>query len=388
MIRVVPKPAVTKTQASQHLVDGDRRGDREVTPRPAAIPDGVLLDTLASSLLPAFRARTGIVCRLNVSAGWPRHLPDTASALLYRLVNAALADIESDPRQVHQIQVSLDTSGSNLIVSISDDGRYLARPARGRRGSSRLMMVRDLAFLLGGHLVIETRQGPGITIKVMVPMQKVRERQAAPLRAARVLVADDRSLLQTGVIKLLADDDRVEVVGQASDEEHLIELAESLRPDVVLLNLQGPSTRVANIVLQLKRSIPPVSVIVLNSADADICLEALAAGASGCIPEYPEPEVLISGIVSVLGGLCLFPRSIEPLALARAPRQHGTAQHLTQRELQVIRLAATGLSNKEIARHLGASYKTIRNQMSSIYTKLQIHDRSQAVLYAIRAGLV
>jgi DNA-binding NarL/FixJ family response regulator len=215
------------------------------------------------------------------------------------------------------------------------------------------MMVRDLAFLLGGHLVIETRQGPGITIKVMVPMQKVRDRQAAPLRAARVMVADDRSLLQTGVIKLLADDDRVEVVGQTSDEEHLLELAESLRPDVVLLNLQGSSTRVADVVLQ-----------------------------------YPEPEVLLSGIVSVLGGLCLFPRSIEPLALARAPRQRGTAQHLTQRELQVIRLAATGLSNKEIARQLGASYKTIRNQMSSIYTKLQIHDRSQAVLYAIRAGLV
>jgi len=359
-----------------------------VLPRQGGEPggSGALFDSLATQLLPAFQARTGIPSRLRVSPTSPRELPSTTSSLLYQLVESALSEVESDRSHVHYVQVSLDVSSHGLIVSISDDGRYRAKDRSTPERPNGLLRVRDLAFLLGGRLVIESHQGPGVTTKVIVPLQQNGARPGEWGRPARVLVADGHPAPEAGVSSLLPEDPRIEVVGQATNgDAEILQLAETLGADMVLLSL-GAGPRTIAVTLRLKRSMPELNVVVQDDFDADTCIKLLSAGASACVPANLEPEALISSINAVLAGLKLFPRSLGPFAVVSGPRH--LRQLLTVRELDVLHLAAKGLSNKEIAVRTGASYKTVRNHMSNIYGKLQIHDRSQVVLHAIRTGLV
>ncbi len=287
---------------------------------------------------------------------------------------------------MHYVQVSLDVGASGLIVSVSDDGRYRANDRSTRDRPNGLLRVRDLAFLLGGRLVIESHQGPGVTTKVIVPLQEIGAKPGEWGQPARVLVANGRPAPEGGVPSLLPEDPRIEVVGHAANNDaQILELAETLGPDMVLLSLGG-GPRTIDVTLRLKRSLPQVNIIVQDDFDTDVCIKLLSAGASACVPASLEPEALISSIVAVLAGLKLFPRSLGPFAVVSGPRH--LRQLLTVRELDVLQLATKGLSNKEIAVRTGASYKTVRNHMSNIYNKLQIHDRSQVVLHAIRTGLV
>ena len=213
-----------------------------------------------------------------------------------------------------------------------------------------------------------------------------------PARIVRVLIADDQTLFRSGLGKLLGEDPRIEVVGQAGDGAEAIERATVLRPDVVLMDLKMPNLDGVEATRRIMSELPEVKVLVLSTFDADsFVLQALRAGANGYVLKSSEPEAIVSSILAVVSGervmaSAVANRVLDMLTGSASPREFYDG--LTSREIEILKLLATGQANKQIARRLNISEKTVRNHVSHLYEKLHIYDRSQAVLYAVRKGLV
>jgi DNA-binding NarL/FixJ family response regulator len=211
-------------------------------------------------------------------------------------------------------------------------------------------------------------------------------------RAARVVIVDDQTLFRTGLARLLDEDPRVEVVGQAKDGADLIDRVASLNPDVILMDLKMPNLDGVEATRRIVAEHPEIKVLILSTFDADsYVLQALRAGASGYVLKDSQPDAIVTSILAVLSGERVMAnavanRVLDLLTGTATPKQFYDG--LTAREIEILKLLATGLANKQIARRLAISEKTVRNHVSHMYEKLHIYDRSQAVLYAVRKGLV
>ncbi len=211
-------------------------------------------------------------------------------------------------------------------------------------------------------------------------------------RAARVVIADDQTLFRTGLARLLDEDPRVEVVGQAKDGADLIDRVASLNPDVILMDLKMPNIDGVEATRRIVAEHPEIKVLILSTFDADsYVLQALRAGASGYVLKDSQPDAIVSSILAIMSGERVMAnavanRVLDLLTGTATPKQFYDG--LTAREIEILKLLANGLANKQIARSLAISEKTVRNHVSHMYEKLQIYDRSQAVLYAVRKGLV
>ncbi len=211
-------------------------------------------------------------------------------------------------------------------------------------------------------------------------------------RTARVLIADDQTLFRTGLARLLEEDPRITLVGQAADGLDAVKKAAALKPDVVLMDLKMPGLGGVEATAKIVAEQPDVKVLVLTTFDADsYVLQALRAGASGYVLKDAEPAAISSSIMSVLSGERVMAgavanRVLDMLTGASTPKEFYDG--LTAREVEILKLMAVGKPNKQIAFSLKISEKTVRNHISHIYEKLQIYDRAQAVLYAVRKALV
>jgi DNA-binding NarL/FixJ family response regulator len=191
----------------------------------------------------------------------------------------------------------------------------------------------------------------------------------------RVLVADDQTLFRNVLSRMLESDPRVEVVGQARDGNEAIEQARATRPNVVLMDLQMPRLDGAEATKILVRESPDVNVLALSAfADTAMVEQALANGAKGFIAKDVTFEDIVARIVEAA------PNTRRG---ARRPKLG-----LTQREIHVLKQVAAGLSNKQIARRLGLSEKTVRNHLSRAFNKLGATNRTEAVMSAVRVGIV
>ncbi len=211
-------------------------------------------------------------------------------------------------------------------------------------------------------------------------------------RVARVLIADDQTLFRSGLARLLEEDPRITLVGQAADGLDAVKKAAALKPDVVLMDLRMPGLDGAEATQQIVRDHPEVKVLILSTFETDnYVIQALRAGASGYLLKDAEPAAIASSIMAVLSGERVMAgavanRVLDMLTGASTPKQFYDG--LTAREIEVLKLMASGQANKQIAYNLKISEKTVRNHISHIYEKLQIYDRAQAVLYAVRKALV
>ena len=211
-------------------------------------------------------------------------------------------------------------------------------------------------------------------------------------RAARVVIADDQTLFRTGLARLLDEDPRVEVVGQAADGAEVVARVASLRPDVILMDLKMPNVDGVEATRRIVAEHPEIKVLILSTFDADsYVLQALRAGASGYVLKDSQPEAIVASVLSVLSGERVMTSTVANRVLDMLTGSTTSKEFydgLTERELEILKLMAIGQANKQIARRLSISEKTVRNHVSHMYEKLQIYDRSQAVLYAVRKGLV
>jgi DNA-binding NarL/FixJ family response regulator len=208
----------------------------------------------------------------------------------------------------------------------------------------------------------------------------------------RVLIADDQTLFRVGLARLLEEDERVDIVGQAGDGAEAVKLAGSLKPDVVLMDLKMPNLDGIEATRQIVAAYPGVKVLLLTTFEADNhVIQALKAGASGYILKDSRPDSIVSSLLAVMAGERVMAsvvanRVLEMLTGTTTPKEFYDG--LTGREIEILKLLAGGMANKQIAYKLKISEKTVRNHVSNMYEKLNIYDRSQAVLYAVRKGLV
>jgi DNA-binding NarL/FixJ family response regulator len=211
----------------------------------------------------------------------------------------------------------------------------------------------------------------------------------------RVLVVDDQRLIRDGIASLLAIQDGVEVVGTAADGHQAIEQALALRPDVVLMDVRMPGMDGVTATGQIRQQLPTCHVLMLTTFDdEEYAVQALRAGASGyLLKDVPAPE-LAQAVRLVHAGIYQFdPVVAGRLIAASEPRERAPADPsvlsgqphvdaLTGRELEVLRLLATGATNREIATRLVVSEGTVKNHVSSILSRLGLRDRTQAAIYA------
>jgi DNA-binding NarL/FixJ family response regulator len=212
----------------------------------------------------------------------------------------------------------------------------------------------------------------------------------------RVVLADDQEMVRAGLRMLIDFQPDLEVVGEAADGLEAVEVVTRLRPDVVLMDVRMPRCDGIEAARRVLATVPAVAVVVLTTFDEDASLaEALRAGVSGFLLKTAPPEQLLHAIRTVAAGNGLLDpavtlRVIAASAKSPAPDPGASTRlaTLTQRETDVLRLVAEGLTNAEIAAALFLGEATVKTYLSRMLTKLDLRDRVQAVVFAFRSGLV
>lgn len=203
----------------------------------------------------------------------------------------------------------------------------------------------------------------------------------------RVLVVDDHPVVRQGLRTFLDLQDGLTVVGEAADGDAAVAAADELRPDVVLLDLKMPGADGVTALRGLRDAGNPAKVLVITSfTEPATVLPAVRAGAAGYVYKDVDPPALAAAIRAVHAGHVLLHPDVARLLADGESRR--TAVHLTARERDVLGAIVRGRANREIARDLGLSEKTVKTHVSAILTKLGVQDRTQAALYAVRTGIV
>ncbi len=198
----------------------------------------------------------------------------------------------------------------------------------------------------------------------------------------RIMIVDDHAVVRRGLEQLLGTADDMQVVGSASDGAEAIELAVELVPDVVLMDLSMPAVDGIEATRRITSEVEGVDVIVLTSfAEQRKVLDALDAGASGYILKDSTPDEVLGAVRAAnAGGAPLDPNAARVLLESQRSRQPAT--RLSARETEVLELVATGLANKQIARRLGITERTVKAHLTAVYQQLGVSDRTQAALWA------
>ncbi len=208
-----------------------------------------------------------------------------------------------------------------------------------------------------------------------------------------VLIADDHTLFRRGVCRMLEAEEDMAVVGEAASGREAVEMARSLMPDVILMDIQMPEMDGIAATHLLHREMPHLGIVFITMFESDeFVFQGLQAGGRGYILKDADPETMLRAIRAVAKGESLLGSTIAQ----RMIRQLSTVDSakstlgddLTQREVEVLKLIAEGLSNKQIGQQLAISEKTVKNHINNILSKLHLYDRTQATLFAIRSGIV
>ncbi len=207
----------------------------------------------------------------------------------------------------------------------------------------------------------------------------------------RIVVVDDQNVVRDGVVTMLSFQADMEVVGEAQNGIQAIEIAKQSKPDVVLLDMSMPLQDGLSTIPKIKELLPDVRILVLTSfAESDLVYQAIKAGALGYLLKDATRLQLIQSIRDVANGKAFLHPSIAMKVIQdfdESNDQGMIVEALTQRELETLKLIARGFSNQEIALFLHVHERTIAKYVSNILKKLQVTNRTQAALYAVRNGI-
>jgi DNA-binding NarL/FixJ family response regulator len=210
----------------------------------------------------------------------------------------------------------------------------------------------------------------------------------------RVLLADDHVLVRQGIREFLEDEDDIEVIAEANNGLEAVRLAQEHQPDVAILDIRMPEMTGVEATRRIKAQSPGVRVLVLTAYDDDPYVFAvLQAGADGYVLKTSSADELVRAVRTVHSGSpALSPevagKVIQQVTGGKPAGAVEQVEALTQRELDVLRLAARGMTNREIGHELGISHRTVQGHLASVYQKLGVNSRTEAVTEALRRGWI
>lgn len=213
----------------------------------------------------------------------------------------------------------------------------------------------------------------------------------------KVLIVDDHRVVREGLSAILKSKDNIQVLGEAQDGQEAVDKARSLLPDVILMDVSMPKMTGVEATRIIKREFPHIGIIALTMyEEQQYIFDLVRGGATGYLLKDSDSDQIVKAIQSVYRGDSLIHPAVASKILAefslmtqKKGKKSGWVEHdLTEREITVLRLVADGKTNKEIANNLDLSEKTVKNHVRNIFHKLQVYDRTQAAILAIRKGLI
>lgn len=205
----------------------------------------------------------------------------------------------------------------------------------------------------------------------------------------RVVVADDHSVVRKGIRELLTDEPDIEVIGEARDGREAVRLATTLQPDVVVMDIAMPELSGVEATKQIRDAAPNVRVVALTAFDDDPYVYGLLnAGAKGYVLKTAESSEIVRAVRAAAQGQTAIDPAIAPKLVSRATQPARHWDDLTERELDVLRLAADGLTNKQIGAKLKISNRTVQNHLANVFGKLGVASRTEAVTTALQRKLI
>ena len=211
----------------------------------------------------------------------------------------------------------------------------------------------------------------------------------------RILIADDHALFRQAVRAILADEPDLELIAEAGDGDEAVRLAIELVPDVVLMDVRMPKLNGIEASRKISADLPTAKIVMLTVSDDDADLvEAIKAGASGYLLKEVDPTEIATAVRQTFAGHSLLSPAVasklvsEFAAISKRADDRALRPSLTDRELEVLQLAADGLTNRQIGRRLTISENTVKNHIRNILEKLHLHSRMEAVLYAVREDMI
>ncbi len=215
-----------------------------------------------------------------------------------------------------------------------------------------------------------------------------------PKKRVRVLIADDQTLFREGIKDLLENEKMVEVVGEAVDGQDVIRQAKKLKPDVILMDIKLPQIDGISATRQIRKECPNTNVLILSSYEDEAhVMEAIQAGANGYLSKMLPASELVNALKAFANDGVMIPQQVMGKLLAGLRQMasgegHGSPVALTKTEIRVLVFLGSGLANKEIASKMECSVKTIKNHLNAVFQKLDVSNRTEAVVKGIEIGLI
>jgi len=215
-----------------------------------------------------------------------------------------------------------------------------------------------------------------------------------PKKRVRVLIADDQTLFREGIKDLLENEKVVEVVGEAVDGQDVIRQAKKLKPDVILMDIKLPQVDGIAATRVIRKECPSTNVLILSSYEDEAhVMEAIQAGANGYLSKMLPASELVNALKAFANDGVMIPQQVMGKLLAGLRQMasgegQGSPVALTKTEIRVLVLLGSGLSNKEIAAKMDCSVKTIKNHLNAVFQKLEVSNRTEAVVKGIEMGLI
>ena len=210
-----------------------------------------------------------------------------------------------------------------------------------------------------------------------------------------ILIADDHAVVREGTRRVLEQEQDLEVVAEAGDGEEAVRLAANFKPDVAIIDIAMPKLDGIEATKQIKAFCPDITVLILTAYDDDqFIFSLLEAGAAGYLLKSVRGRELVDAVRAVHAGESVLHPSVARKVLNRfvpifgKPKEREPSEVLSEREMEVLRLATRGLSNQDIARELYLSVRTVQGHLGHIFNKLQVSSRTEAVVYALKEGWV
>lgn len=210
--------------------------------------------------------------------------------------------------------------------------------------------------------------------------------------AIRIMITDDHSMIREGLKNLLELDGEIEVIAEAENGEDCLKKLETITPDVLLLDINMPKMNGLEVLQNLKMRKSKINVLVLTvHNEVEYLMKAVDIGVSGYILKDSESSELKKAIFAIANGETYIQPNLIPVLnskMIEKNRDEGKIDSLTKRELEVLKLLAVGMYNKEVAEKLNISERTVKNHVSNIFKKLEVTDRTQAAVFAIKNNMI